>query len=1067
MNNPDFETNFNVEYLKLNAQQKLAVDTIDGPVMVIAGAGTGKTQVIALRIAQILRETDLNPNNILCMTFTEAGVSAMRERLMKIIGSEAYKVKVCTFHAFCNEVIASHPEKFPQVNKEGEAISEVEKVRLLLKLIDELDVNSPLRPFAKQDMYLGEIKYLISKLKRDYVHPEEYAQEVEKNYQFYVATKDALNAIKAIHYSKIENKDFLELLTKLQAVKHLNAGFVDYLEQLTQNCLVSDFDAKEAKKMRTKLRREMVDLYQKNFDDYILQKQKDFAQIYQRFQEEMLKAMKYDYDDMIIFTVDAFKQDKNLLNEYQELYQYILLDEYQDTNAAQNEAVFQLGSFFPNPNIFVVGDDDQSIYKFQGANTQNIFAFKERFQDYIQIITLKNNYRSQQMILDAAASMIEHNETRLTTLIEGIDKNLLAQAGHEIRPLEINQYLTAEQELYGISQNIEGLLAKGVPKKEIAVLARDNKDIGLVKEYLAKAGIPSSKDIGEDIMESVYLKQFLYLLKYLIDPLDDQSLFRFLSANFVGLAVVDLIKLNTFAYQSRIPLSSLVIEPQERINALGLKNEERVWQVFTQLQDWRQRVQNSKAVIIFSELLEETNYLKFILTQPDSVSEMGKINRLYQELKNLAIKDQDYSLQNFVDDLELYKTYDIDLIDSQSNLVQDKVRVMTAHGSKGLEFDYVFLYNCVDKKWSNSSNRERIRSPLAVTGKIVSLTENEEERRLFYVALTRARKHVTITYHVHSEASKSAKQPAQYIQEIKPDFLIQQKYDQEEQLKAALNFALAHGNVLNLAQEARDLLQANLSTMRFSITHINSYLKCPRCFFYKTILRIPQLRTESQAMGTAIHETFKYIQIELNNSGLIPSIAEVHNKYSSYLAKEFLSREQYENTLQKGRVILEYYITNNRQSFIQGTLTEKNMGVYNIIWEGIPLTGKIDSIEFAGSDQKNVIVTDFKTGNPDTKSAELSQKSLGDYYRQLLFYKLLIDNVPSLNWNTNKGRISFVEKSRDQNAIISREFELMESDYLRLKDIVKDVYAKVMNFEFDDCGQKCDNHELHELNLQY
>jgi DNA helicase-2/ATP-dependent DNA helicase PcrA len=1037
--------------------------------MVIAGAGTGKTQIIGMRIAQILRETDLNPENILCMTFTEAGVSAMQARLVKLIGSAGYRVKVCTFHAFCNEVINTHPEKFPQVNKNAETLTEIEKIRLILRLIKELEVTSPLRPFGKQDFYIDDIKSLISRLKRDYAHPSDYMSRIDSEINFADKTAKAYKDFIAIRYTSVTDQDFEKLISAFD----INEGQLNpitlFLKTKFEEYLSSDFDLKEGKKFRQYIRKEIKALYEKYYNLYNLKKQKDFGTVYARFQEELQKEMKYDFDDMIVYTVDAFKNDEVLLNEYQEKYQYILIDEYQDTNVAQNEAIFLLGSYFPNPNIFVVGDDDQSIYKFQGANTQNIFSFKEKYSDYIKIITLKNNYRSHQTILDAAASLIDHNETRIGKLLKDvdIDKNLKANVDYDLRPIEINEYLTSDQELFELSEKVSELVQNKVPAKEIAILCRYNSDINLAKSFLAKAGIPSSKDAGENIFESTNICQLLHLIKYLVDSNNSESLFFILHSKYFNIKGKDIFKLNLFANQIKVNLAQLFNEPLERFEAIGLEDFDTVKDFIEKLNDWRSRLFNTNAIVFFNELINESGHLNYIMSLENKVDEIGKLSRLYQEIKDLSENNKDYTLINFMEDLAVYAEYDIELIDSQTNIISDKVRISTVHGAKGLEFDYVFILDCSDKKWSNSPDRTKIKNTYIANVEEISIGENEEDRRLFYVALTRARKHVSISYHITSSTGKSAKQQSQFIGEIKPDYLVQNTNNNAERLTLAKEFLLGQTNKLSVSDESKDILIQKINNMKFSITNINSYLKCPRCFFYNTVLKIPHLKTPSLSLGTAVHDALKFIQVELNENGQLPGMDQIQARFEKAMSKEFLNANDYKDCMYKGKMILEKLMENSSEIFKVGSISEKSMGAYSINWEGIPLSGNIDLIEFVSDDKKHVSVMDYKTGNPDNSSDKLSVKGMGDYYKQILFYKLLIDNVPALNWTVDKGIIFFVEPNTKTGEMISKEYVLNDMDYQQLKEIVKDVYNKIINFEFDDIGDKCDNDELHQLNYEY
>jgi DNA helicase-2/ATP-dependent DNA helicase PcrA len=589
----------------------------------------------------------------------------------------------------------------------------------------------------------------------------------------------------------------------------------------------------------------------------------------------------------------------------------------------------------------------------------------------------------------------------------------------------------------------------------------------LAKSFLAKAGIPSSKDAGENIFESTNIRQLLHLIKYLIDSNNSESLFFILHSKYFGINGKDIFKLNLFANQIKLDLAQLFNEPMDRFEAIGLKEFEKVNQFIEKLNDWRNRLFTTNAIVFFNELINESGHLNYIMGLENKVDEIGKLSRLYQEIKDLSENNKDYTLINFIEDLLVYDEYNIELVDSQTNIISDKVRVSTVHGAKGLEFDYVFILDCSDKKWSNSPDRSKIKNTYISNVEEISVGENEEDRRLFYVALTRARKHVSISYHITSSTGKSAKQQSQFIGEIKPEYLLQNINENIDRLTLAKEFMLGQTNKLSVSGESKDILLQKINNMKFSITNINSYLKCPRCYFYNTVLKIPHLKTPSLSLGTAIHDVLKYIQVELNEKTQLPTMEQIQARFIKSMSKEFLSASDYKDCLYKGKMILENLIQNNSDLFKIGSITEKSMGAYSINWEGIPISGNIDLIEFISDDKKHITVMDYKTGNPDNSSDKLSIKNLGDYYKQLLFYKLLIDNVPSLNWTVDKGIIFFVEPNTKTGEMISKEYVLSDMDYQQLKEIVKDVYNKIMNFEFDDIGDKCDNDELHQLNYEY
>ncbi|KKU46916.1 MAG: UvrD/REP helicase [Microgenomates group bacterium GW2011_GWA2_46_7] len=374
-------------YKALNAEQKKAVDTIDGPVMVVAGPGTGKTQTLALRIANILLKTDTRPSSILALTYTESGARAMKNRLIALIGPAAYDVTISTFHSFCAEVIRQNPADFT-LDPASEPLSELEKFKLIYGLISTSHL-SDLRPVNAPYHYVKAILAAISNLKREGISPDR----------------------------------FDKLLASEQA----------------------DFDSSD-------LAPSVAKVVAKN-----LAKNRELSILYRGYQKALTENQTFDFEDMINFVRDAFSNNDEFLRTYQERFQYFLVDEYQDTNSAQNELLQLLTSFWGDQaNIFVVGDPDQSIYRFQGASIENMLGFFKQYPS-ASVITLSANYRSTQIILDAAESVIKHNSSRISDVVPNLDPHLTAISQAAGDPLNMATVNSSTAEGVYLAQAIQKL----------------------------------------------------------------------------------------------------------------------------------------------------------------------------------------------------------------------------------------------------------------------------------------------------------------------------------------------------------------------------------------------------------------------------------------------------------------------------------------------------------------------------------------------------------------------------------------------------------------------------------
>ncbi|MCB0681946.1 MAG: ATP-dependent helicase, partial [Saprospiraceae bacterium] len=360
---------------QLNPAQREAVDHIEGPVLVIAGPGTGKTHILAARIGRILQETDTQAHNILCLTFTDAGVQAMRQRLLELIGPEAHRVHIYTYHSFCNSVIQDHLELFGRADLEP--LSDLERVETIRELIDGLPTDHLLKGnYADLYQFEGQLQDLFQRMKAEGWSAGQVLGQIDR---------------------------YLDSLPERP----------EYVYQINR-----------APHRKGDLKLAKIDAERER-----MEKLRAAAPLYDDYQGLLRRRGRYDYDDMILWVLSAFRQHPNLLRAYQEQYLYFLVDEYQDTNGSQNAVLHALIDYWESPNIFIVGDDDQSIYEFQGARLKNLTDFHAQFREELRLVVLTDNYRSSQTILDASRGLISHNEIRIAEHLRelGVEKVLTAR----------------------------------------------------------------------------------------------------------------------------------------------------------------------------------------------------------------------------------------------------------------------------------------------------------------------------------------------------------------------------------------------------------------------------------------------------------------------------------------------------------------------------------------------------------------------------------------------------------------------------------------------------------------
>ena len=1046
-------SSFNSEYQKLNVEQKQAVDTIEGPVMVIAGAGTGKTQTIALRIGKILQETQINPNNILCLTFTENAALNMRERLLTFIGSSSYNVRIATFHGFCNSIIKDHPQYFLKSTVESEAIDDITQIEIIRSLIDKLPSESPLKNLNFTYFYQKDIISTLSTLKKENISPARFNELLKYAAEFVVLASPLVDKLVAIRATSKASTEITALVSGLVDNSKINPLYQVRLKYFltlytSEACTLSEL--------------------KKNVKDFIenlnnnLPKLRDLSNIYQSYQRTLLDRGLYDYEDMILWVILALQTHPELLSQYQEIYQYLLVDEFQDSNSSQMEILNLLTQNQNNPNLFVVGDDDQSIYRFQGASVENVYSFYQKYQKNLKLIVLKNNYRSHQLILDSSQDVINHNQSRITQYIGNLDKSLKSVSTYDPDPINLFTANSVVEENYWVANKIKKLVDGGVTPKEIAVLYRNNSDINDLLPYLSQNNLHYLRSDAINILDTPEIQQLLTLLKYIAYPDNDTLLFHVLSFNFINFKSLNLYKLFHSVTKSNLTLSEAIFDVEflkkQKFSKLFIKK----LQNFTLRVSKIQKLSNNlPADELFNLIIRKFNYLPYVL-KTGNLSLLKQLNTLYSHLKqNLATQKSD--LFAWVKKLDLLFENEIPLNSSALlSEIDSSLRLMTVHKAKGLEFEHVFLIKVLSGKWDNSSSRSLIKLPLGILRYDIAAAANlEEDRRLFYVALTRAKKQIYLSYSRFND-SRREQLASQFISEINPKLIEKIKSDSVIETKALESLfrpSTPKLQSLNLSS----YLQNYLSTSyRFNITHLNSYLKCPLCFFFKTILRLPYPKTKSLSFGTSIHGALAYLtEIYKKDNSLIP-LGKLLSIFDFNLRRENLSKNDYQDLLEHGHQVLTDYYEHYKQDFNGHCLTEHDFKFLNIRMDDIPLTGKIDKIEFLSGSQVNVV--DYKTGKPDSKYQQLSPE--GDYFRQLVFYKLLCSEAKAFPYEVVSGTIDFIEKN-NKNLFIRKNYSLTAADVTKLKSQITEVFSKIKSLDFTPSSKCEDKDHLHYLFDKY
>lgn len=976
---------FDIAYNKLNNNQRLAVDTIEGPVLVLAGPGTGKTQVLTTRIANILKQTDTDPSSILALTFTEAASREMKQRLTKMTGRDGYFVQVTTFHSFCNDVITSNPERFSRPAG-MQNITDLEKIQIIKQILEDGEFQL-LKPINSPLHYLNDIISSISTLKRE--------------------------------------------------------GFTVSRFQELVSILNDEFEVKKEEFNKTTFAEKQKQVI----------KNLDLLDIYEKYQNKLTTLGRFDFNDMINWVVDSFESDNDFLLEYQERFQYILVDEYQDTNSSQNRLVFALASYWgQRANIFAVGDPNQSIYRFQGASKENLVQFKNIFPDHT-LINLDQNYRSTKTILDISAKLISQEP-----LSPNIDlKNIKLKTAKFTSSVFEDEYLVS---------TIETKIKSGTNPKDIAVIAKENKDIENLVGLFKSKEVPFRLEAGANILMTPFISQFIKLLKVvtsLQDKVDDLDLFTVLNYPYLKIDPLPLLITSRHAYLSRQSMADLLLD-QSQTKSKADKANQKIIKTVNQLVLWNSQSQSKSLPEIFQDILQQSGLLNHLLSLPQSLVELNRFNTLYEDVKKQSVAFPELSLKKYLQNLEVMQDNNVKLEEQVLEGGADAVTLTTAHKSKGLEWQTVFIYRFADTHWGNKTRKEMIKLPPGIIVFENTETEedkNSEERRLFYVALTRAKQEIILTGSTTYQYSTKMAYPSIFIEDL-PKNLIEEvdTTDLEKSVAKTIERSLSPSVDTVLTSE-EDYLKELLKDFKLSPTALNTYLSCHYKFKLDNLYRIPRSKSPSMCFGTAVHFALENLYQNLNKERLI-TLQEFLQSFEVALNREILSPTDLKDRLLHGKRVLTSYYEVNKKDLHKALFTEKSFGTSlasQLHLDDIALTGKVDRIDLVNKKENTVRFVDYKTGKPKSRNEieGLTQSSNGDYKRQLVFYQLIAELDKSFPYSVEQTELNFVEPS-EKGEFKKERFSITANEVEDLKKLIKETVNSIRSLDFSRTSDKktCD-----------
>lgn len=949
--------------------------------MVVAGPGTGKTEVIAMRVANILRRTHMRPRNILCLTFSRSGATAMRKRLREILGADAYGVTVQTIHGFCNDIIGAYPQVFEEWDAR-EQISDVERYRELNTIIDQLLPNIALVSKKAPHSRTGDILSRMSQLKREGVTDAEELRKIADAYEERMAGKS----------------------------------------------------------------REGTKAHEANL--LMARKFRDFLEVFSRYQRMLLTTGRYDYDDMILHVIEALQREDWMLAGLQERYQYVLVDEFQDTNGAQYRFLDLLTTDptgDEQPNFFVVGDDDQAIYRFQGANLANILSFRERFPDS-PVIPLTVSYRCSQPILDSAGALIAQNTERLVGRIPGLEKRLTAVHGAEGDHPHLMLAASDASEPWLIADLLEDRLLQGIAPREIAVLVQTNRELPLLYEVFHARGIPVQLSGKFDLLTHPLVQQVLAILRAVRNPHDSGLLASALGCACFGCHPADLGRLFSLRREAGCTLHDLLLKldcPLEPI-AGAFADTPALLRTRDSILSLHGGLGSSTVVQTLERLLRECGLLAQYKQGAMDVLDFAAVQEFFDRLKRRAYEQPSFSFDVFLSDLEYYGNDDyseLRLGYDLPHLTEEGIQLMTAHKSKGLEFHTVILANFREGHWDRRKNPSSVSMPedllFGWEKDQKAFEQHQDERRVAFVAMTRAKRELIFTCaeELTSGDSMKAVSPSGFFAEA----------GNLPEVRSDVRDPGHMSTLLSVPERAFDketkaFFMARLEQFSLSPTALNDFLRDPLLFVDRHLLQVPESKNPVLAYGNAIHHVLALWGISAREGTPITKSEALVAFVDHLQRKELLSKEEFVRFEHMGRAALgRYFDTALQPPYPLVRYVEQSISAH---LGDIPIKGKIDRIDLHETHSSFATVFDYKTGRP--KSPKEIQEY--GYLRQLVFYALLIEQSDALPIDPKQFVLEFIgEEGEDP---VRRSFAVSDQDKKELRGIIEQVWGKILSLDF-------------------
>ncbi len=1091
----------------LNDAQKKAVWTTDGPVLVIAGPGTGKTQLLTTRIAHILATTDTLPQNILCLTFTDSAAATMRERLASLIGQAAYDVTISTYHAFGSDLI----RRFPDYFLDGSDLQPVDELgidQIYREIIAALPFGNPLK---YSDAYIGDIRSLVSDAKRSLLTPDGLRSVANHNLAFIakaslVVTEELGNMLRVTKKDMAAFERMQERLRKIDVIDRPMPSVLPlsqlFLEELNEAIAEATREGKTTPLTKWKNAWLAKDDQGQFVVDGLKANQKLLAvgDVYEQYLTELKARGLFDYDDMILRAVHALETNNDLRFTLQERYQYILLDEFQDTNGAQLRIVELLTDNPVNegrPNVLAVGDDDQAIYAFQGANYSHMLQFNQLYRDVLPV-PLTQNYRSHADILHTARNIAEQIEERLHHHFPQIEKTLTAENKQLPKRAIVERREAASDvmQFAWTAQRIKELIDDGVPPNEIAVLAPQHKYLEPLVPFLQKLDIPVRYEKRENILDDPAITQLLRMAELVLalqkgDVMRSNVLWsEVLSFDFWDLATSAIWRLSWQTNDDDMSWTEALLDDE------ALKPAALFFIRLSQLAA-AETLETMVDYLVGSTPLDlgepgfddySSPYYEYYFggfeaqislfdRTASSGAGQGKFWDLLTGLIVLRARLREYKrdgdeqlyLQDLIDFVDAHRAAEIKILNTSPYASgTNAVQLMTAFKSKGMEFEAVFVLAVSDEAWGSKARGASSRISLPANLQYIRYAgaTNDERLRLFYVAITRAKTQLYLVNYARNYAGKTQARLRYLSEQTDGQVVLSPTLPEGQQLVKPIEVGAATAPTTELAAywqrrhetaltagDLRALLGERLTQFQLSPTHVNDFTDVvhsgPVAFLMKTVLRFPVTPRPVMHYGNAIHETLEWMHKITAAEGLLPSEKAVQRTFEQRLKLKRLGASDTTLYLERGYAALSIYLAQRAHTFGPDNVAEYSFRHEGVFIGDAHLTGKIDKL-IINKEKKTITIVDYKTGKGFASWKR--ELKLHKYRQQLYMYKALVEGSHTFGgYTVTDGYLEFVE-SDENGQICELHLTFDAAEYERARRLAVAVWERIKALDLPDIG---------------